>query len=124
MLLIRHRDPDVSEDEDDVEGAGPLEEEEAFYPDSSKWEAAAAAAAVVAAEEEKVTRAPPRRAAITEKVTGQSCLFTGRVKQLRHQTFSGRSTRRPAWTPCCRPTTAPPSGPRSAGRTSTSRTPS
>lgn len=76
MLLIRHGDPDVSDDEDPdgAEGAGPLEEEEAFYPDSSKWEAAAAATA--AAEKEKVTRAPPRRAAITEKVTGQSCLFT------------------------------------------------
>lgn len=120
MLLIRHGDPDVSDDEDadDVEGAGPLEEEEAFYSDSSKWEAAAAA------EKEKVTRAPPRRAAITEKVTGQSCLFTSRVKQLHHQMFSVRSTRRPAWTPCCRPTTAPPSDPRSAARTSTSRTPS
>lgn len=59
-------------DEDEaggVEGAGPLEEDEAFYPDSSQWEA----------EEEDEARLPPS-AAITEKVREVCCCsFTGPV---------------------------------------------
>lgn len=67
-----HGDPlDMFDDEEgnDVEGVGPLEEEDEFYPDSSQWEAE---------EEEVVTKPPPptaaAAAAITEKVNKETSM--------------------------------------------------
>lgn len=64
ISTVRQGDPreeDMSDDEEGsgVEDTGPLEEEDAFYPDSSQWEA----------EEEEETKLPPAPSAITEKVT-------------------------------------------------------
>ncbi len=68
VTLIRHGDPleaDVFDDEEGngVEGAGPLEEENEFYPESSQWEAEE--------EEEKMPKPSTAAAAatVTEKVT-------------------------------------------------------
>ncbi|KAK5858906.1 hypothetical protein PBY51_003015 [Eleginops maclovinus] len=63
---------DIFDDEEGngVEGVGPLEEDEEFYPESSQWEAAEE-------EEEEVreTKPPPyRAAAITEKVNKETSM--------------------------------------------------
>lgn len=69
LLYFRQGDlleADIFDDEDGVEGVGPLEEDkDEFYPDRSQWEAE---------EEEKVNkpRPPPAAAPITEKVTSFS----------------------------------------------------
>lgn len=68
--IVRHGDPleaDVFDDDEGngVEGAGPLEEEDEFYPDSSQWEAEQQA------DEKKATKPAPTTAAaaaIPEKV--------------------------------------------------------
>jgi len=68
LLTVRHGDSlDIFDDEEGngVEGVGPLEEEDEFYPDSSQWEAEEEEEE----EEEKVTKPPPPSPAITEKVT-------------------------------------------------------
>ncbi|KAM9846678.1 protein KIBRA [Aulostomus maculatus] len=59
---------DMFDDEDGsgVEGMGPLEEEDTFYPDSSQWEAEE--------EEGKDTKLPPPAAAITEKVNKETSM--------------------------------------------------
>lgn len=68
MLYFRHGDPleaDIFDDEDGVEGVGPIEEDkDEFYPDSSQCEAET--------EEKVIKPCPPAAAAvaaITEKVT-------------------------------------------------------
>lgn len=73
LVFIRHGEPleaDVFDDDEGhgVEGAGPLEEEDEFYPESSQWEAEEEE------DEEKGTKPPPpptavAAATITEKVT-------------------------------------------------------
>ncbi|XP_020514488.1 protein KIBRA [Labrus bergylta] len=68
------------------EGAGPLEEEEGFYPDSSQWEAEEE-------EEEHVTKPPPPfpTAAITEKVNKE----TSTDSSSRHHSVVRPKERRP-----------------------------
>uniref|UniRef100_A0A8C3G166 WW and C2 domain containing 1 n=1 Tax=Cyclopterus lumpus TaxID=8103 RepID=A0A8C3G166_CYCLU len=59
LLIVRHGDPlDMSDDEEGngVEGVGPLEEEDGFYPDSSQWRAEEEEEEKE--EEEKVTKPP------------------------------------------------------------------
>ncbi|XP_068572751.1 protein KIBRA [Cebidichthys violaceus] len=68
-----HGDPlDMFDDEEGngVEGVGPLEEEDGFYPDSSQWEAEEEEEE----EEEKVTKPPAAAAAITEKVNKETSM--------------------------------------------------
>ncbi|XP_068456086.1 protein KIBRA [Clinocottus analis] len=68
-----HGDPlDMFDDEEGngVEGEGPLEEEDSFYPDSSQW-----GAEEEEEEEEKVTKPPTAAAAaITEKVNKETSM--------------------------------------------------
>ncbi|XP_040006027.1 protein KIBRA [Xiphias gladius] len=61
---------DLFDDEEGnlVEGVGPLEEEDEFYPDSSRWEAEEEEEE----EEERATKPPPTAAAITEKVNKET----------------------------------------------------
>ena len=75
-LVVRRDDPlDVFDDDDEEgngeEGVGPLEEEDAFYPDSRQWEAEEEEEEEE--EEEKMVKPPTTTAAaaaaITEKVT-------------------------------------------------------
>ncbi|KAL7389860.1 hypothetical protein ABVT39_011192 [Epinephelus coioides] len=63
---------DMFDDEEGngVEGVGPLEEEDEFYPDSSQWEAEEEEEE----EEEKVTKPPPPSPAITEKVNKETSM--------------------------------------------------
>ncbi|XP_069572620.1 protein KIBRA [Brachyistius frenatus] len=65
---------DIFDDEEgnDVEGAGPLEEEDEFYPDSSQWEAEEEEEEEEEEDEEKVTKPPPTAAVITEKVNKET----------------------------------------------------
>ncbi|XP_023117015.1 protein KIBRA [Amphiprion ocellaris] len=70
-----HGDPleaDIFDDEEGngVEGVGPLEEEDEFYPDSSQWEAEEEEEE----EEEKVTKPPPPAALVTEKVNKETSI--------------------------------------------------
>ncbi|XP_034405745.1 protein KIBRA [Cyclopterus lumpus] len=70
-----HGDPlDMSDDEEGngVEGVGPLEEEDGFYPDSSQWRAEEEEEEKE--EEEKVTKPPTAAAAITEKVNKETSM--------------------------------------------------
>lgn len=48
------------EEDDHIEGAGPLEEEEGLYPDSSQWEG------------EEVTTKPTGTGIMAERVSGDS----------------------------------------------------
>lgn len=63
---------DMSDDDEGngVEGAGPLEEEGVFYPDSSQWRAEDEEEE----EEEQVTKPPSAAAAITEKVNKETSM--------------------------------------------------
>lgn len=73
LVFIRHGEPlEANMFEDDeghgTEGAGPLKDEDEFYPESSQWEAEEEE------DEEKGPKPPPpptavAAAAITEKVT-------------------------------------------------------
>lgn len=75
LVFIRHGEPleaDMFEDDEGhghgTEGAGPLKDEDEFYPESSQWEAEEEE------DEEKGPKPPPpptavAAAAITEKVT-------------------------------------------------------
>ncbi|XP_042355728.1 protein KIBRA [Plectropomus leopardus] len=64
---------DMFDDEEGngVEGVGPLEEEDEFYPDSTQWEAEEEEGEE---EEEKVAKPPPKAAAITEKVNKETSM--------------------------------------------------
>lgn len=124
LLVCRHGDPLPSEVFDHEEGAqeeqvGNLEEGEDLYPVSSQWGAK---------HEEKVNKASPL-AAITEKVilTFYGPLRIGFFFRFESPSYFTtpslfRSTRRRAWSARCRRSAARWFDPKSAVRTSASRT--
>lgn len=89
-----HGDPleaDVFDDDEGngVEGVGPLEEEDEFYPDSSQWE-------VEEEEDEKKANKPPptiAAAAITEKVNKETSMDS--LPSFHHCTVVRPKERRP-----------------------------
>ena len=78
VVVFRHGDPleaDIFDDAEGngMEGMGPLEVEDEFYPESSQWEAEEEEEED--AGEEKVKNPPPTAAPITERVmSAYSCL--------------------------------------------------